>query len=270
MTADFSTFVGASASIVGETEAGPGTGSSGSDNSDLTAVGGGGGVYAVAGAPTLITTTPHILTVADASTGTNSTLTLNGFDPALGDLLSANISISTDASGTVAAENLDPVAEFLTVGQTGTVYLDAADGSVLANSSASFDNTVQLAAFDGVADFSGPSSDQIGKSAPAGTVAATAVTISGAEAASFETNGTVSLEAFRAGHTAIDGPGNLDLTAALQAGASVTVSYTYLPGNVTYNEPPPGRAEEPPAATIPGRSRASLTNISGPARTPSR
>ena len=55
----------------------------------------------------------------------------------------------------------------------------------------------------------------------------------------------MSLEAVRAGHTTIDGPGNLDLTAALQAGASVTVSYTYLPGNIDYTEPQPatsGRA----------------------------
>ncbi len=234
MTADFTTLVGATASLVAETGASAGGSFDWGDDASTTYLR--PVIYPVIYMAGSVTTAPQVLTVEDAGTGADNTLTLNGFDPALGQLLSVNISIAANASGSVMAENLDPAADSLTVGQTATVYLYAPDGSSLASSSAQFDNTAQLAAFDGQADFSGPSSDTITESAPAGTVAATTTTVNGAGLADFETNGTVSLQVDRVGSTTIDGPGNLEISAALQAGAAVTASYTYLPGNVTYTD----------------------------------
>ena len=230
MTAHFTTLMGASASLTAETQAGGGGPSGGGSAVTTTFV---PPVVAVLGS---ITTGPQILTVRDASTGFSDVLTLNGFDPALGQLLSVNIAISIDASGEVTAENLDPAGATLTAGQTAEVGLYAADVDVLASSSVQFDNTIQLAAFDGTADGSGPSAGTVNESAPAGAGETTLANVTGSGLAAFETSGTVSLQAARAGHTTIEGPGNLDLTAALQAGASVTVSYTYLPGGVTYTD----------------------------------
>ena len=94
------------------------------------------------------------------------------------------------------------------------------------SATASFSNTRQLAAFDGVDDLSGASAATISESAPAGSLAPSVTTVTGAALRQFE-SGPVALAVARSGSTTLDAPGNLDVAAALQAGAQVTVTYHY-------------------------------------------
>ena len=175
------------------------------------------------------------LTVVDASIGATSALTFDAFDSSLGVLDGVMLSISADASGSARVENLDPVAGTATVGHSATVTLNGAGGVVLASSTASFSNTLQLAAFDGTDDLAGASAAAFSESAPTGSIASSTVTVQGASLGAFEA-GPVGLDVVRTGGTTLDGPGNLDVATALQAGTQVTVTYHYVAPVLHYTD----------------------------------
>lgn len=162
-------------------------------------------------------------------------MTFDAFDPALGVLDGVTLSISADAAGSVRVENLDPVAGAAMVGHSATVTLGGADGAVLVSSNASFSNRLQLAAFDGTDDLAGASAAGVSESTPTGSIAASSATIQGARITAFEA-GPVGLNVVRTGGTTLDGPGNLDVATALQAGARVTVTYHYVAPVLHYTD----------------------------------
>ena len=186
-------------------------------------------------------TKSQTLTIADASIGAASALTFDAFDPAFGVLDGVTLSVSADAYGSVRLENLDTVGGAATVGHSATVTLNGAGGAVLASSTASFSNTLQLAAFDGTDDLAGASAVAFSESAPTGSIASSTVTVQGASLGAFEA-GPVGLDVVRTGGTTLDGPGNLDVATALQAGAQVTVTYHYVAPVLHYTDTTTGAA----------------------------
>ena len=177
------------------------------------------------------TTAAQQRTVALETTGWTHSLDFAGFDPALGTLLLVNLTVVTASAGRVSAENLDPVAADVAVRQTATVNVLRADGRVLDSGVSVRAADSALAAFDGQADFAGASgvSDAADRSATPASVPVVALS-DPADLAGFIGTGLVHVAVDSVGQTTIDGPGNLLIRTALQAGAAVTVSYTYGPG----------------------------------------
>lgn len=164
--------------------------------------------------------------IGAATTGWVQALGIAGFDPTLGQLELVNVTITTNETASLQAENLGLIAGFLGTIQTATVSLEM--GSVVLDSQAATIMTgTMLGAFDGTVDGRGSSGEVIsprvvstsgfnGLSSPAALAAFTGAAVAGV---------TVS----GAGQTRIDGPGALSISGALQAGATIDVSYTYLP-----------------------------------------
>ena len=201
-----------------------------------------GGTGGVSGTDVIIVTPPfyldsrsksQTLTAADAAIGTKSSLTFDGFNPALGVLYSVSLAIAVDASGSARMENLDPVSTNAGVAHTATATLDGPDGTALVSSTALFTNRSQLAAFDGTDDLLGASSATFSESAVADTYSFKGTSIVGAGLAAFEA-GSVALGVARTGSTSLDGPGNLNIATTLQAGATITLTYHYVAPTVRY------------------------------------
>ena len=107
-----------------------------------------------------VTTAAQLLTVADATTGASSALALNGFNPALGWLSSVNITLMTDAAGTTEAEKSRPDRQFHH-GEPGSLgRAESLGWNRVGRVDASLATTKSLDAFDGSADFAGPSGTQ--------------------------------------------------------------------------------------------------------------
>lgn len=174
------------------------------------------------------------LVAPDALLGTSSALAFDGFDPALGVLLGATLSVAADAAGSAAMENLDPVASTVTLVHTATVTARLPGGPAV-SSTQSVSTTRGVAAFDGVDDLSGASAAAIIESAPASGVAAATDGISGAATAAFRA-GPVVVGVARTGGTALAGPGNLDIATTLQAGAQITLTYRYVSAALSYTD----------------------------------
>ena len=237
MTARFTSLASADVSFTAATGTAGGGGSYGSGSVDIGFLQYG---FFLTGGPTGGTKS-QTLTAADASIGAVSALSFDAFDPSLGVLDGVTLSIAADASGSVRVENLDPVAGRATLGHTATVTLNGADGGALASSTASFSSVRQLSAFDGTDDLAGASAAAISESAPAGSIALTTATITGAGLSAFR-SGPVALGVARSGGTTLDAPGNLDIATTLQAGAEVTVTYHYVAPVLHYTDTVTGQS----------------------------
>ena len=178
-----------------------------------------------------LTTAPQQRIIADQTTGTAAALMLDGFDPALGQFLSVDVRIAADAKGAASAENLDMAASNVTITQSATVSLVRPDGTALAQGAAGFSTARQLAAFDGTVDYTGLSGITLAglQSDPASRASDT-ILDAPADLLPFVGAHAITVAMMRSGQTTINGPGNLAVTTALQAGATVTVTYQYLPG----------------------------------------
>ena len=206
----------------------------------------------VAGTPGASSYAPGTLTIkqqrtiADATTGWTSNLAFNGFDQSLGTLESVTVQVVADAVGTVSAENLDPVTSALTVAQAATVSVLRPDGTAYAQDVSDLSFTAQLRAFDGVSDDAGVSGVSGASSTVATTPAPSIDYNQPADMASFIGVGPINLSVVSQGTAAVQGPGDLAVTSALRAGATVTLVYNYLaggPSNMSFtstdDQPPP-------------------------------
>ncbi|GAC1346983.1 MAG: hypothetical protein NVSMB18_30640 [Acetobacteraceae bacterium] len=245
MAAQFTSLIGASAATQAETLRIPGAGSPRDDVFSVGILFSGGPQVILAGPGgtrfvfTPLRTTPQAVTVAEASTGSVSPLTLAGFNPSMGTLIDGQLGVVAFVRGGAQAQNLNPTAGSLTIGQTASVRLLGADGTVLASSGTSFRDARDLAAFGGVPDFSGPSA-AIVSNVDTGS-AGTATLIKGA-LAEFETAGPLTLMASRTGTSTIAGPGNLIVDTMLRAAATATLAYDYWPNTVLYTDVATGQS----------------------------
>lgn len=176
--------------------------------------------------PYVVTSAPQTLLVADQTTGWTENLAAQQFDPTLGALAQVTLVMSSDIDGSIAAENLDPGAGFLSVYQTATVTLDAPGASGPLSTQASVQRSASLGAYDGSMDFLGPSGfiDQ----------GLTSTSVSGFEdvtgdLGAYTGTGTVDLPVVSSSSASLSGPGNLLARLQAEGGATVTVFYTYQP-----------------------------------------
>ena len=174
---------------------------------------------------------------ADNTAGWSNTVDAQQFDPSLGTLIAVNLNVSTNILASVAADNLDSTSEQVTTTQTTgvelTIPMSGTSGAspLLVPVSAAIDNTMTLAGYDGTASFqSGSGQTDQDLIATNGT----AVTLTGSELAAFIGQGTVDAPIASTGYGTVSGPANLLLSMLADAGASVSLSYTYIP-----NEPDP-------------------------------
>ena len=166
-------------------------------------------------------------TLAAQNTGWRSALAIHGFDPSLGTLQGVQVSIILNSGASLAAENLDPAAGSLTVGQSTSLNLDNAAGTSLDSVSTSVSTTRALAGFDGTIDNGGASG--ITATRLAATATNSTMLTDAASLAAFTGIGPVGITAADTGATNISGPGNLELQTGLQAGATISVQYIYTP-----------------------------------------
>ena len=172
-----------------------------------------------------VTTVPQTFFFADSTTGWTNSIDVNRFDPALGTLESVNVTLSGDLATQVEAENEDPTGASVSVTQDATLALTLPGTTETA--SALIASSIGLAGYDGSPDFAGAS----GAIEQGHTVGSTTSAQLGdaADLAAFIGTGTVAVPIAAIGTSSLDGPGNLLATLLAQAGATATVSYTYLP-----------------------------------------
>ena len=176
-----------------------------------------------------VTTAPQTITVAGSTTGWNDTLAVDQFNPALGTLEAVNITLSGDLSGSVSVENEGATAFGVFVIQAATLAL-ALPGETETTSGSSV-NALNLAGYDGSADFAGISGTIVSNHTQIATLSDQLT--DQADLAALTGPGTLSVPLSATGTSALDGPGNLLAKLLAQAGATATVSYTYLPAGVT-------------------------------------
>ncbi len=175
-----------------------------------------------------VTTTPQTFNVADAATGWTDDLSVARFNPTLGTLESVNITLTGNEAASIGAANLDATAASVSATETATLTValpNTADNLAVAPS---VTGGMSLAGFDGSRSFTGPSGgvDQ-GLTATANGEVQLLTT----DLTPFIGTGTISLPLSAVGTSSLIGPGNLLTQLLDQAGANVTVSYTYLAAN---------------------------------------
>jgi len=182
---------------------------------------------------------------ADRTAGWSNDVDARQFDPALGTLMAVNLSVATDILASVSAANLDPISQAVTTTQTTYATLsiplsnDVASGPIVVPVSATVDDTLALGGYTGSTSFQGAS----GHTDDALTgVGAARTTLTGNELAAFMGQGTVDLPIATNGTATISGPANLLLSMLADAGASVSLSFTYIPdqpaaGELLFDQP---------------------------------
>jgi hypothetical protein len=177
--------------------------------------------------PVTLTTVPQTITVADAPTGWSTELSAAQFDPSLGTLDSVNITLTGNEIASVAAANLGATAASLGFSETPTFTLVTPDPNTYVRATPSVTAGMSLAGYDGAEDFAGPSgqTDQ-GLTANAQT---TAELTSTQNLAAFTGDGSITLPLYAFSASSLAGPADLLTQLADQAGATVSISYTYTP-----------------------------------------
>jgi hypothetical protein len=177
--------------------------------------------------PVTLTTTPQTITVADAPTGWSKELSAAQFDPSLGTLDSVNITLTGNETASVAAENLGTTPATLGFSETPTLSLVTPDPNTYVRATPSVVAGMSLAGYDGSEDFAGTSGQtDHGLTATAQT---TADLTSAQDLAAFTGDGSITLPLYAFGASSLAGPADLLTQLADQAGATVSISYTYTP-----------------------------------------
>ena len=193
-------------------------GGTGSSTSGVFAVLGMGGMDQFITLPSIdgiapVTTATQTFTFADSTTGWSSSVPVRQFDPALGALQFVNLTLTADILASVAGRNLDATTSDIATSQTATV----AFGSLLSAATSVSD----LMSLSGGADRIDQGLSQ--------TACRTGTLTGASELAAFTGQGTLAVPISATGTSSLDGPGNMLAKLLAEAGATVTVSYTYLP-----------------------------------------
>lgn len=167
-------------------------------------------------------------------------LAFSRFDPNLGTLQSVSFALSGLVTGSIRVESEDQQPATVTESLQATVMLQRPNGSTLAVVVPVEDFTDTLTAYDGTADFSGTSG--ITRNGLSGTASAATTTVSSEDLALFTGTADIVLPIAAAGTSVATGAGNIVSAFTTFAGASATVSYTYLEAVVepTASVPEPG------------------------------
>ena len=172
-----------------------------------------------------VTSAVQHVSFAAQTTGWRAGLGVAGFDARVGILEAVNVGVQVSSVASLSGENLDPVAAALHVVQTTAVNL-VSQGAVLATSGTSTNTNEALGGFDQTLDYAGSSGFVVRGVAASGGGSATIGSAAGLAAFTGAAAGGITVQA--TGTTSIDGPGALSIGGALQAGAGVDVSYTFI------------------------------------------
>jgi uncharacterized repeat protein (TIGR01451 family) len=152
---------------------------------------------------------------------------LNQFNPSLGELQSVVITENGSITSTIKAENTSPSPSTINATVAGTMTLSGPGISgpltLLQNA-----GTFNASAYDGTLDFGGTSGITF---APQSANGSAQITLTGSQLTAFEGTGTVALTESANATSSATGSGNLIVSIASTGQASVTVTYTYIPGN---------------------------------------
>lgn len=193
-----------------------------------------------------VTTVLQTFTFADATTGWSSSVPVSRFDSALGTLQAVNLTLSANILASVAAQDQDATASDIATTQTATVAL----GALLSAAPTASD----LMSLAGGADRIDQGLTQ---------TASNSVTLTDArDLAAFTGPGTYSVPISATGASSLDGPGNMLAKLLAEAGATVTVSYTYQPNvptsDVTWSNAAGGAWEDAGNWSSPPGSNADI------------
>jgi len=159
-------------------------------------------------------------------------LSVAQFDASLGTLQSVKIDFGATVDGSVRVESMDAAPSIVTTAVRADVGLDlsalAVSDVILLGVGDSL--TSSLSAFDGAIDFAGTSG--FGPTALFGTDAGFRTTSSALDLAFFTGLGMVSFEASATGRSTATGAGNLITQFNTNAGAQLSVTYTYAANNI--------------------------------------
>jgi hypothetical protein len=173
-----------------------------------------------------VTTGPQVVKIANQTTGWNNTAAFQKFNPALGKLESVNVTMTSSVAGKQGVENLGGTASSISTSQSAALALALGKGTLLTVVT-TLSGIENLAGFDGSIDFggaSGTTSNLTGSNSNGTSVFDQAVLDA------FTGDGTIDLDASATGTSSVDGPGNMMIDLAEQAGVTIDVSYTYVPG----------------------------------------
>ena len=168
------------------------------------------------------------LTLSDQPGNWTRNVSFNRFDPALGTLVSADLTMQGDVKIALSVQNTGAGAASYNVGSTVTFNLLRPDGTSLLDAVAASTRSGTLDPFAGVDDFSGPfgatASDDFLSSLEAISAG------SGGDLSLFAGTGPLTLQLEAIGLLLADLPGSADLLSSALEGAQLSISYSYLPG----------------------------------------
>ena len=170
-------------------------------------------------------------TLADQAGNWARGVAFDRFNPSLGTLFSADITLSGDAKTRLSLQNTGAGAGSYNVERTVTFDLLRPDHTSLGSAAAQSTRSGTLDPFSGADDFTRP----FGTTAADTLLAAAEAFSAGAPAdlALFSGLGSVSLVLDAVGALLADLPGSADLLSSAAEGAKVSLSYTYLPGGAS-------------------------------------
>ena len=184
--------------------------------------------YSVPSIVNYVTSSPQTFTIADATTGWTDDLSVAKFDPTLGALGSVNITVVGNEDASVGAANLGAAPAHVNAIETATLTLALPGPTAsVAVSPSVFDLGMFLGRADGSDAFSGTAGElDQGMT----TTATTSTQLTSVwDLTPFIGSGDISLPLSSISAASLDGPGNLLTELLDQAGATVTISYTYTP-----------------------------------------
>jgi uncharacterized repeat protein (TIGR01451 family) len=167
-------------------------------------------------------------------TNWESTLTIDQFDPALGQLTKVEVTLRGAIDGDAKFESTDPNPTMVTLNLSADIELKRPNNNSFLKVAPLAKRTVQAGPFDGVVDFGGTSGATLINLTD--SKSDTTVLTAAADLALFTGPGQITLPVRARGTSSDNGSGNLITEYRVAAEASVRVVYTYD----TAREPGPG------------------------------
>ncbi len=228
----------------------------------------------LAGIAAVVMTTSLLLGVGPAAAGEqmvmdevpitltdwSDTLTVPQFDPADGILQSVEVKFDATVAGEAKYESLDAAPTTITIELKAEVELQRPDTSVLSLLAPLVTQVDSADAFDGAIDFDGPSGGTF--TGLTATLNDTQVFTSPADLALFTGTGTLDFPVSATGRSTASGAGNLILNFRTDAGAKLTVTYTFVAPSIDIEKATNGEdADAAPGPTIPAGDPVTWTYV---------
>jgi hypothetical protein len=176
------------------------------------------------------TTLQRTVPVPPTATNFTTTVSVPRFDPAFGTLTGVRVDLAASVQGSFQFENLDASPAAVTGTTRVRVDVFRPDATLLVSAQPARTTTDSVTGFDGVIDFGGTSGRTL-----LNLVGSDAASVSLPPPASdltlFTGPGTLDLQVTGTGTSTAGGTANLATVFNTSAAATLTVTYTYVPGN---------------------------------------